>query len=149
MMSSKAYFRTSVGLALAGTAFAGYLSGVKLLTDTCAFNEPCPYFLGYPACWYGFALFLSLLAVSVAGMRAMLREPLAKRLLAGISALGIVFAGSFVVQEVIAWLAVGRILGYGLGLPTCVYGLVFYIAIFLCTVLQYGKSRSQSATLSA
>jgi hypothetical protein len=116
-------------LAAAGTAFAGYLGGVKLFTDTCAFNEPCPYFLGYPACWYGFALFLALLIVAVMALRGRLAEPKAWRWLTGVAALGTVFAGRYVVEEVVGWLTVGRFQGYGLGLPTCVYGLVFYVLI--------------------
>ncbi len=62
------YFKTIAYLALAGTLFAGYLSFMKLLTSTCAFNESCPYFLGYPACWYGFGMFLIMLVLSIIGL---------------------------------------------------------------------------------
>ena len=47
----KNYLRITLGLASGGTAFSGYLSAVRLLTGSCAFNESCPFFLGYPACW--------------------------------------------------------------------------------------------------
>ena len=52
-----AYKKAALLLTLAGVLFSGYLSGVKFISDTCAFNEGCPYFLGYPACYYGFLMF--------------------------------------------------------------------------------------------
>lgn len=41
--------KTILILEIADTLFAGYLSAVKLISHTCAFNESCPYFLEYPA----------------------------------------------------------------------------------------------------
>lgn len=130
-------------LSLGGVLFAGYLSGAKLFTGTCAFNEPCPYFLGFPACWYGFALFLILFVVAVLAFRGAMAARKAGIWLASVAGLGIVFSGSFVVQEVYGWLSVGRLQGYGLGLPTCVYGLVFYIIVF-CAAL-FGILRRKGA----
>ena len=49
-------------LGLAGILFSGYLSAIKFFSATCAFNEPCPYFLGYPACYFGFGMFLIIFA---------------------------------------------------------------------------------------
>ena len=47
-------------LGLSGLVFAGYLSAIKLFNEKCAFNEACPYFLGYPACYYGFVMYLAI-----------------------------------------------------------------------------------------
>jgi uncharacterized membrane protein len=129
-MSTPAFFRTATALSAAGTLFAGYLSGVKLFSGSCAFSEPCPYFLGYPACWFGFALFLTLLALSLFGLFGKFRATEAARWIVNVSAVGTVFAGSFVVKEVFGWFRYG-FTPYGFGLPTCVYGLVFYAALLV------------------
>lgn len=113
---------------LGGLIFSGYLSATKLFTDTCAFNEPCPYFLGYPACWYGFVMYLIMFTATVA---AVLRSAVAQRALTinlYTSLLGILFAGSFTVIEVLRWFGEGTV--YALVVPTCAYGLVFYVIIF-------------------
>jgi len=128
-MHTSTYLKGVVGLSLGGTLFAGYLSGTKLLTGDCAFNEPCPYFLGYPACWYGFAMFLAMFVISMLAMRGKYDSAKATKAILWISALGTVFAGRYVVEEVYGWLTVGMAQGYGLGFPTCVYGLVFYLII--------------------
>lgn len=129
-MSEKTFLRASTFLSLGGALFAGYLSGIKLFTGSCAFNESCPYFLGYPSCWYGFGLFLTLFLLSLAASLGKMPVLKATKWIAGVSFAGIVFAGWFVVQEVYGWITIVRVLGYGLGLPTCVYGLVFYAIIF-------------------
>lgn len=133
-MKDKNFFSIATVLSLGGTLFAGYLSGVKLFSGTCAFSEPCPYFLGYPACWYGFAMFLGLLLFSLLGRFGKTPAKEAAEWLMGFSALGTIFSGSFVVQEVYAWFAAGNVSLYGLGLPTCVYGLIFYIALLIISV---------------
>jgi hypothetical protein len=124
----KTYLRITLGLALGGTAFSGYLSAVRLLTGSCAFNESCPFFLGYPACWYGFAMFASMFTTGLFAYYGNLRGESAARIIGAISLLGTVFAGHFVWIEISSWLASGNS-GYSLVLPTCVYGLVFYMAI--------------------
>lgn len=63
-MKPRTYSGWATGLSGAGAAFAGYLSSVKLLSGVCAFDEPCPFFLGYPAYYTGFALFVSMLVIS-------------------------------------------------------------------------------------
>ncbi len=128
-MTTKTFFNASLALSAAGTAFAGYLSGVKLLTKGCAFDEPCPYFLGYPACYYGFAMFVALLAISLLGRVGKLEERKAAKGILAVAALGTVFAGRYVVEEAAGWFGAGGVALYGFGLPTCVYGLVFYIAL--------------------
>jgi hypothetical protein len=129
-MAVLAYLKTVLALSLGGTLFAGYLSGVKLFTGTCAFNETCPYFLGYPSCWYGFGMFLAMTLVAAAALAKKLDAAKAAKAIAGVSFAGILFAGYFVVGEIIGWLSVPAATRYGLVLPTCVYGLVFYVIIF-------------------
>mgnify|MGYP001597406690 CR=1 FL=1 len=133
-MQTPAYVKSVLFLSIAGVLFSGYLSGIKLFTATCAFNESCPIFLGYPACFFGFGMFLVLF---VAALFAVLKENsrrTAVKVVASMSALGILFAGYLSMPEIKSLLA-GAETGYTLGLPTCVYGLVFYILIFILAVL--------------
>jgi len=140
MAQPKTYLKVVLILALAGTLFAGYLTLNKLITGTCAFNESCPYFLGYPACWYGLALFLAILITSAMGLYGKLAIRKAAKVIIAVSSVGIIFAGSFVWQEISRWFTAGST-SYGLVLPTCVYGLVFYIALLITSVLFFRKSR--------
>lgn len=134
-MQTKKYFKWALLLSLGGVLFAGYLSGLKLISGTCAFNEPCPYFLGYPACYFGFGFFLTMAIASLFGY---FRKPTLSliKIIFFVSLIGIIFAGYFVSQEVISVIASKRFVLYGLGLPTCVYGLIFYIIIFVLTARQ-------------
>ncbi len=128
-MNRPTYFKTATILSLCGTLFAGYLSGYKFLTSTCAFNEPCPYVLGYPACWYGLAMFSAMFILALTGL---LKHPVSNTLIKWITAVafaGILFAGSLTWGELLPWLS-GRTAKYSLVLPTCAYGLIFYVAIF-------------------
>jgi hypothetical protein len=132
-MTASTYLKTAVGLSLAGTLFAGYLSFYKYFTQTCAFNEPCPSFLGYPSCWYGLGMYLVTLVVSAVGLMGRLAEKSVARAVTAVSVLGILFAGYFTWIELSAWFA-GAAPKYALVLPTCAYGLVFYLALFIASV---------------
>ena len=121
-------------LALSGTVFAGYLSAVRLLTKQCALDRPCPYFLGFPACWVGFALFLFLLG-AVALTRMGYLTVMAAPVMAGFSLIGIVFSGYFTLKEVFVWVRSTEP-SKKLVLPSCAYGLVFFIVIFILSVYQ-------------
>ena len=131
-------------LALAGFVFSGYMSGVKFFSGNCAFNEGCPYFLGYPACYFGFAMFT--LITVFAGL-LFFRKLDAKKALLGlivVSMLGILFAGYYTIGELPLLFEQG--LGaYLLGLPTCAYGLIFYVTI---GILAVRAQRRLSADLS-
>ena len=113
-------------LASAGLLFSGYLSATKLLSGTCAFNEICPYFLGSPACWYGFAMYLVMFGATAWALARARATGDAIATTAVVSVLGILFAGTFVVQEIVQSKITGT-----LGLSTCAYGFIFYIAIFI------------------
>jgi len=113
-------------LALAGVLFSGYLSAVKLFSGTCAFNESCPYFLGYPACWYGFTMFALMFVATLLGLVRRISTSAATKTSLVVSFLGILFAGSFTILDVMQ----SRLTGM-LGLSSCAYGLIFYILIFV------------------
>ncbi len=127
------YFKTIAYLALVGTLFAGYLSFMKLLTSTCAFNESCPNFLGYSACWYGFAMFLTMLILSVIGLYKKNKRETLRRSIIAVSFLGILFAGWLVIPE-IKLLFSNDAPSYAMILPSCAYGLIFYIIIFILSL---------------
>lgn len=119
------YIKRAFVLTLAGLLFSGYMSGVKLITKSCAFREACPYFLGYPACFYGFAMYFIMFAITVCALANSAARTAAMKTNTVVSGIGIIFAGSFVVQELMRWATFGS-----LGLSTCTYGLIFYLAIF-------------------
>ena len=120
-------------LSIAGVLFAGYLSSVRFFTDTCAFNEPCPYFLGYPACYFGFAMYLLMTLVIALYYFGILTKQRALTKVVVISGAGILFAGFFTLKEM-PQLFVNGMSAYLLGLPTCAYGLLVYTAIMVLAV---------------
>jgi hypothetical protein len=113
-------------LIIGGLLFSGYLSGVKFFTDTCAFSEACPYFLGYPACWYGFFMYLIMFVVTLFSLFGKVGDILATKINLIVSFVGILFAGRFVIQELLRSQVTGA-----LGLSTCAYGFIFYVLIFV------------------
>lgn len=131
-MRIERYLKAAPWLSLAGVLFAGYLSSIKLFSGACAFSEPCPTLWGYPSCVYGFFIFLALFAVSTVAYYKKVRTvwPIRTNLILSLS--GILFAGYFAVPEIVAVLSHGT--RYTLGLPTCVYGLVFFGLVFGVTV---------------
>ena len=117
-------------LSLGGFLFSGYLSVGKLISERCVIDSGCSYFLGYPTCYYGFALFTTLFVFSSITLLKGTRAP--RKLLRAITivaVVGIGFSGLFGVIEIIPMIAKG--VRYGFYLPTCVYGLAFYILIAL------------------
>ncbi len=116
-------------LSLVGLLFAGYLSGVKFFSGTCALGEGCPFFLGYPACYFGFAMYLLLTLFSLILVFGK-DGSIAIRPIKLVSLLGILFAGYFTLGELPRLFEQG-LSAYVLGLPTCALGLIFYITIFI------------------
>ncbi|MFC1732715.1 vitamin K epoxide reductase family protein [candidate division KSB1 bacterium] len=127
-MKEKNYTYLMAGLSLAGVLFSGYLSAVKLLSDTCAFNETCPYFLGYPSCFYGFGMFFGLFVVSLLALTNITTLKRMTTLFIMISGIGVIFSGYFAIPEITRLFS--ETTSYGLGLPSCVYGFAFFIIIF-------------------
>jgi len=150
-MNQKKYYPWAFALSLGGVLFAGYLSSYKLFTKTCAFGESCPIFLGYPACYYGFAMFLTLFIASAVGLfgKSESAKATAMKVNAWVSLAGIIFAGSLTFGEVWPWFTAG-VKFYDLGLPTCSYGLVFYVILFVLTARALKvKTASAAPTASA
>lgn len=123
------YNKTMFYLGLAGLLFSGYLSSIKIFTSTCAFNETCPYFLGYPSCFFGFGMFLIIFIAALLGLMRKISNRGMSKVIAWVSFLGILFAGYFTIPEIGTLLSGSS--NYSLGLPTCAFGLVFYIIIFI------------------
>lgn len=105
---------------LIGIAFSGYLGG-NSLSGTCPIGGACPYFLGYPACFYGLAMYSALLVVFLLSWKGRLAKPKALLAQMGIAGLGVLFAASLLVQEVL----IDR------PIAICAMGLVMYGAIFV------------------
>jgi hypothetical protein len=122
-MSPRRYLGVATALGGAGALFAGYLSYTRASSGMCAFAEPCPFFLGQPACYTGFALFSAAFLVSLTALvrRVETVWPVVTNL--AIALAGTVFAGWLTGDELAAHS------GYRLGLPTCAYGLVFFFAL--------------------
>ncbi len=134
-------------IALAGTSFSGFLSGVKFFSDTCALGETCPRFFGQPACYYGFGLFLTIFILSVILVFKKTDTRRVSLAIAVVSIAGIAFAGKFVIGEILQWAETGFEWS-ALGLPTCAYGLIFYALAYAC-VMKYRKGiRSKGEIVS-
>lgn len=88
-------------------------------------------------------MFLTMLVVAFMAVGKGAASALQTRTLAVVSALGTIFASSFVVPELTLWLQSGA--SYALGLPSCVYGLIFYIAILVLSLWRLAAARSDSA----
>ncbi|HLC44715.1 MAG TPA: hypothetical protein VJK50_02630 [Patescibacteria group bacterium] len=117
-----------LALAVAGVLFSGYLSAVKFFTKGCALNEPCPYVLGYPACWYGLAMYLAIFIAALLSDLGYAAAVRAHRFIFGMSGLGILFSGYVIWGELPALLVRG-LRAYTLGLPSCAYGLIMFVMI--------------------
>lgn len=140
----KKYLNILLGLSLAGLLFSGYLSGVKIITKTCALGETCPLFLGYPACWYGFFMYL-ILFISVVIMREKPKTyTKLMHLVAIVSLVGFFFSDTFVISDINTWMTAGDIPKYTLILPTCAYGLIFYFVIFVVTARALLKEKNSN-----
>jgi uncharacterized membrane protein len=127
-------------LSLMGVLFSGYLSGVKFFTETCAFNESCPYFLGYPACYFGFAMFLTLFIFSTLLMYSSFNKKSGLLVLNVVSFMGILFAGYFTLGELPVLFEEG-LSAYVTGLPTCAMGMIFFLTVFIISLVASVKER--------
>lgn len=118
-----------LALALAGMAFSGYLSAVKLFSAACALTVPCPLFLGYPACYFGFAMF-ALLAI-LAFFWSVGKQ--LRSWIIGVSTVGTLFALYFSVLE---WQPLVALTSNFLllAVPSCVVGLLVYASILVISL---------------
>jgi len=137
-MKLKIYQKITFLLSLAGFLFAGFLSSVRFVSETCAFNEPCPYFLGFPACYTGFILFAIMFIVSAVACLIESKKTWSRSTNMVISLFGVLFAGYFVIIELPPFFN-NVVEGYDLGLPTCLYGFVFFVAIAIVSFIPLKK----------
>lgn len=119
--------KTLFGIGIAGTLFSGYLSAVKLFSNTCALGETCPYFLGYPACYYGFVMFALIALLSGFLVFGRGKAKVLLNRLALVSFVGIVFSGYFVIQEIPNYIS------------TCSLGLIFYVVVFVLSLVAHSR----------
>lgn len=119
-------------LCLAGLSFAGYMSGVRYFTNTCALGERCPTFFGYPACYVGFALYLLMTLITLGALRGALAEPGAVLAVRSIAVAGVAFAGFYTLGELPTLFRRG-FRAFILVLPTCAWGLLVYLGIVAAT----------------
>ena len=129
-------------LSILGLLFSGYLTFTKIFSGVCAFNEPCPYFLGYPACIYGFGLYLLLFSFSLVLITNKVEygPKFIMKTIGIISGIGVLFAGYMTFLEITSPAGIlGS--GYALILPTCVYGAIMYILILLLAILSLKGKR--------
>lgn len=129
---------------VAGMLFAGYMSMVKFLSDTCVFDSPCPYFWGFPACYYGFAIFTIITLIIILDKWQMVSEKTADILVLAFSFLGILFSGYFTLLELPKLFNEG--LGaYFFGLPTCTLGLIIYLIIFFIALTAFISNKNKNS----
>ncbi len=121
-----------------GVLFSGYMSSLKWFSNTCAFGETCPYFLGFPACYVGFILFFTLFIFSIIFLFGKWNNKSIASSLFLLSLLGVLFAGYFSIGELPLLLQQG-FSAYLLGLPTCVLGAIFFIIIFIASIIFKNK----------
>ncbi len=114
-------------LTLGGSLFAGYLAGDKLFNDNCTIGASCAYWLGYPTCYYGFALFATMLVLST--LFVLTNKRMYAKYISIVAMLGVIFSGYFSVVEIAPLVSAGAL--NLAGIPSCTYGLVGFI-IALC-----------------
>jgi hypothetical protein len=89
-------------------------------------------------------MFLAMLLVSAAGLLGRLPAGKAATANVWISLAGTFFAGYFVIGEIVRWLERPAASRFGLVLPTCVYGLIFYV-IILALSLRAARAKAKAA----
>lgn len=135
--------KTLFGFIVAGLLFSFYLAGTKFLSDTCAFNAPCPYFLGYPACYTGFLIYLALLITFVLYRKSTEIPSFYIRNLQLLGFVGVLFSGKFTLAELPIWFNEGFVAFVG-SLPLCSIGFVFFVIITILS-MRLGKGNKNNA----
>ena len=131
-------------LSLVGVVFSGYVSGVKMFSKICAFGETCPLVFGVPACYFGFILFLILFVLSIVFISGKGKLQILSKLWFWVALVGVLFSGYFALEEVPLFLNSG-FGAYVFGLPTCILGFLFFLAIFISSI--FFQARVEDNTL--
>jgi hypothetical protein len=69
-MSKSNALKTILAISILGMLFSGFLSYGELFQKTCPLNGGCTSVLGFPACVYGFVMYLIVFCISLAGVKA-------------------------------------------------------------------------------
>jgi hypothetical protein len=136
-MNKRNMLLTAMYLSIAGVLFAGYLTLNKLVRNVCSFGETCPFLWGYPACLYGLILFL-ILFLTILTLLLKDDDTLASHIFLYVSILGVLYSGYFAYKDVF-FPVCGNNCVYQMGLPTCVYGFVVFVAVFVFMILYRKK----------
>lgn len=70
-VDGKAALKGILALSAAGLLFSGYLSYKEIFANSCASCGSAGNILGFPACVYGFAMYLIILCLAFSGYRSM------------------------------------------------------------------------------
>jgi hypothetical protein len=117
-------------ISLGGLLFSGFLSWKSLIAGVCPLNEGCPSIGGLPACVYGFGIFALIFLIAFIGLINKTFKPdKIKSWLMIISGGGAIFSLYSIYLEM--FVLCQSNCRYSLILPTCVYGLLMYVAVFL------------------
>lgn len=126
---------------IGGVLFSGYMSWVKMFSSVCAFGETCPLFLGLPACYFGFLMFFLLFIFSILLFFNKWKVKSLSKSLLIVSFAGVIFSGYFSIREIPLLIQNGPN-AYFFGLPTCIMGYLFFIVIFITSIVFWFKNRS-------
>jgi hypothetical protein len=113
---------------LVGIGFSGFLTAGSL-HGSCPVEGGCAAFFGYPVCMYGFLMYLLVLIFFVLTWGNKIAEKTGKKIIAVISVIGMIFAGSVLYQEY----------SFGEPLSVCAAGFAMYLLIFLLTLAWWKK----------
>ncbi|HPS21624.1 MAG TPA: hypothetical protein PLO44_02350 [Candidatus Paceibacterota bacterium] len=131
---------------LAGFLFSGYMSNIKIFSNTCAFGETCPLFLGIPACYYGFTIFTLILIFSIIFAFKKASIGSITNSIFYTALVGVFFSGYFAMQEFPMLLKNG-FSTYKFGLPTCIMGFLFFVIIFIISIFLKKEIKNQKIIL--
>lgn len=131
---NKKYIQIAFFVSIGGVLFAGYYSMVRFFSATCPFNESCPIIWGQPACYFGFLLFV--LSMTSAALTLFLNIKIFPALVVDVF-LGILFTAYLSYLDLFYPSCPTGVCQYDLLLPTCMYGFLFFLIIFILIVLAY------------
>ncbi len=133
-MKNNLFLKSAFYFSIIGVIFSGYYSAVKIFSSACPFGESCPEFLGYPACYFGFILFL--LCLISGGLTVFVNRKIITALVV-VGVLGVIFSGYLSYIDLWQTSCPGGQCHYQLGLPTCVYGFIFFVIILFSSVIAF------------
>ena len=138
-MEKKSFVLTTLIFSIIGLLFSGTLSYFSMVLGKCLLKDPCPVFFHLPSCFYGFIIFLTILILSLVSL---IKEKKRDNLMEWtfyISIIAVLYA-IFSASYEIFYLCADGSCKYSLILPTCVYGLIMYLVIFI-SALMYRKKK--------